>query len=449
LGLNLGGGTTLPGRVALKIKPDILSFLEEKFSQIILVTGVNGKTTTARMIAHGLSDGQIKIVQNRTGGNLLWGVVSTAIIAPRNSVALFEVDEAAIYQVVKFLKPNLVLFHNLGRDQLDRYGEIDNIWKKWAEIVKDLPKDTKIVLNADDPFTASLKRYAKGQVYLYGVSDTSVMSNFRPAYADARLCLECGSPLRYKKILISHSGYFYCPNCKFRRPTPTVSAGKVAILGNSSKMVIEAKRTRVILDVPLIGLFNAVNALAATTALMVLGLNLEKIAKKISTFSGAFGRFEKIKAGAKFLEIILIKNPAGATEVLREFQRRKAKRAGGINSVGVQPWHKIIVVGINDKLADGTDVSWLWDAEFELLSGQAAKFLTTGTRALDMALRLKYAGVPEKNICVESDLNKAIKLGLEKISEGETLPVLLTYTALLETKKILAKKGIGKHYWKD
>jgi len=465
---NLGGGTTLPGRVALRLCPNILARLGKKFTEVILVTGVNGKTTTARMIAHGLkkvepydcqgstldNSDERKIVQNRTGGNLLWGIVSCALSAQKNSVAVLEVDEAAIFQVVKFLKPDLVLFHNLGRDQLDRYGEIDNIWKKWVETVKNLSKECKIILNADDPFCASLGKFAKGKVFSYGVNDVSVMSSSRPAYADARLCLECGHPLKYKKILISHSGFFYCEKCKFKRLEPAVAAGKISVLENSSKMVVRAGKSGVVLSVPLVGLFNAVNALAAATTLMALGINLEKIAQKISTFSAAFGRFEKIKVGNKNIEIMLIKNPAGATEVLKEIKRTSGQADKRTDGVEVKPRHKVFVVGINDNLADGTDVSWLWDTEFELLSrlnldNRGQFFFTSGTRALDMALRLKYAGIAEENIQVQESLEKAILEGLAKISEGETLAVLLTYTAMLNVKTILAKKGFGKHYWKD
>ena len=428
--LNLGGGSAAPGLYALKLDPDLVKKLVSRISKNVVITGTNGKTTTSKMISHFASTQGLKVIRNHTGSNLERGIASTLVSKvhlvgglrshPVFDVGIWELDEAAFNTVAPKLNPKIVVFLNVFRDQLDRYGEIDSIIKKWAETLKKLPKDTIVLLNGDYANTKKLKSNFAGKVYQFGVKDYKIV----------------GEGILHKK----------------EKENLDFEAKNVKLNGlNGSRFSLIINHLSVIINLPLPGIYHIYDALAALATSKKLGLNLDKTIGSLKTFSPAFGRVEKFSVQSTRATlslqprrlhrkdngfIFLIKNPAGCTQVLETIapQMKTQDR---------------LLLALNDNLADGTDVSWIWDVEFEKLHGVGyrGQIVTSGTRAYDLALRLKYAGFDPKQIIVESELKKAFKEA--RIGLKGRLFVLPTYTAMLQLQGILAKSGVKKNYWEE
>ena len=433
-----GGGTTLPGRVLLRLAPDAISRLGSGLDRgVTLVSATNGKTTTAGMIAALLEAEGRDPVHNRAGSNMTWGI-ATALLEQEGSEGLFEVDEAWLPRVVAQLEPTLIVLGNLFRDQLDRYGEIEVLADEWARTVADRAGRTRFVLNADDPLIADLgrdteERPREGVVY-FGIDDPSqALPELQHAF-DAKHCRRCGHPYAYARAFVGHLGHYSCPNCGAERPAPDIAATRIDLHGmEGSTVAVRTPAGELSLDLPLPGLYNVYNALAAVAAGLALGVAEERIPAALAAARSAFGRVETVEVAGRRASILLVKNPAGTNEVLRTL---RLEDEGGLD----------LWIGLNDRIADGRDVSWIWDADFELLTGRVRRVTCAGTRAPEMALRLKYAGWPEEAIEVEPDIERSLDAALA--ATPERLFALPTYTALLELHRLLSSRGLTREFWR-
>ena len=436
-----GGGTTLPGRVLLRLEPETIARLGSGLERgATIVSATNGKTTTAGMIAAILAADGRRPVHNRAGSNMTWGV-ATALLEQRGEEGLFEVDEAWLPRVSEQLEPILIVLGNLFRDQLDRYGEMEALADEWARTVAAREGRTGFVLNADDPLIADLGRDPEGgerrrSVLYFGIEDSSqALPELQHAF-DAKHCRGCGHPYAYERAFVGHLGHYSCPNCGAERPRPEIAATAIELRGmDGSRVTVRVPGGEIELELPLPGLYNVYNALAAVAAGLRLGVAPERIAAALGEMRAAFGRVETIPVGGVPVSILLIKNPAGANEVLRTLLLES--REGG----EIDLW-----IALNDRIADGRDVSWIWDADFELLAGAVRRVVCTGTRAPEMALRLKYAGWDEERIEVVPGVGAALDAAVE--GSAGRLFALPTYTALLELRKLLSDRGLAEEFWR-
>ena len=437
-----GGGTTLPGRLLLRLDPDAISRLGDALGRgSTIISATNGKTTTAAMLSAALRAVGRTPVHNRAGSNMTWGV-ATALLEQRGDEGLFEVDEGWLPQIAAELDPRLIVLGNLFRDQLDRYGELERLADEWAELVARRAGHTEFALNADDPLIADLGRdrdlARRPGVTYFGIEDPSqALPEFQHAF-DAKHCRRCGAPYAYERAFVGHLGHYACPGCAADRPEPEVAATRIALEGMSgSRVTVRTPEGEVDFRLPLPGLYNVYNALAALAAAMRLGIAVADAVGALASMGAVFGRVETIRIGATDVSILLIKNPAGANEVLRTLLL-EAGADGGDH--GLDLW-----IALNDRIADGRDVSWVWDADFELLAGHVRGVLCAGTRAPEMAVRLKYAGLTPDSIVVEETIDRSFDRAVEQA--GSRLFALPTYTALLELRTMLARRGVARSYW--
>jgi UDP-N-acetylmuramyl tripeptide synthase len=422
----------------LRLSPNAIARLGKRLGGgSTIVSSTNGKTTTASMIAAILeADGRTP-VHNRAGSNMTWGV-ATALLEQRGEEGLFEVDEAWLPRVADQLEPRLIVLGNLFRDQLDRYGELERLADDWADLVDARTGQTEFALCADDPLIADLGRDAGGKrragVTYFGIDDVSqALPQLQHAH-DAKHCRRCGAPYAYLRAFVGHLGHYTCPDCDADRPEPEIAATRIVLHGISgSEVDVRVPGGEISLRLPLAGLYNVYNALAAVAAGLRLGVAPQRIASGLESVKAVFGRVETIEVDGVPVSILLIKNPAGANEVLRTLD---LERAGG----EIDLW-----IALNDRIADGRDISWVWDADFELLAGGVRRVTCSGTRAAEMALRLKYAGFPEYAIHVREDISSSLD---EAVAGADgRLFALPTYTALLELRTLLAKRGLAGDYW--
>jgi lipid II isoglutaminyl synthase (glutamine-hydrolysing) len=437
--LGRSGGTTAPGRLLLRLSPGALARMARDLDRgAVLVSATNGKTTTSAMIAAALTADGRHVVHNRAGSNMSWGVATALLDAGRepDQIGLFEVDEAWLPQVAQAVRPSLYLLANLFRDQLDRYGELELLADRWAALAAsedgDAERAPRFVLNADDPLVADLGRGRRGAVY-FGIEDDSQALPELQHAADSKHCRNCGHPYVYEAVYLGHMGRYRCPNCGRERPEPQVAATRVELHGMSGAQVeLRTPQGPLSLRLPLPGLYNVYNAIAAATTALELGVPLDRVGSSLEGFGGAFGRVETIAVGERELSILLVKNPAGANEVLRTLT---------LEDGSLDLW-----LALNDGIADGRDVSWIWDADFELLAGRIRRVTCSGTRAEEMALRLKYAGMNGAEIAVERDLDRSLDAALEAAPVAGRLYALPTYTALLELRDLLARRGLARRW---
>jgi lipid II isoglutaminyl synthase (glutamine-hydrolysing) len=434
-----GGGTTLPGRLLLRLAPDALSRLAISLEDgSTIVSATNGKTTTAGMIAAILrADGRAP-VHNRAGSNMSWGV-ATALLEQRGTEGLFEVDEAWLPAVAAELEPRLIVLGNLFRDQLDRYGELERLADEWAALVEARTGSTEFVLNADDPLVADAGRdragRRRGGVTYFGIDDPSVALPELEHAHDAKHCRRCGAAYVYERAFVGHLGHYTCPNCDADRPAPDVAATAVTLEGMSgSRLAVRTPQGELRARLPLPGLYNVYNAVAAIATALRLGVDLDAVGRGLETMRAVFGRVETIDVSGTPVSILLIKNPAGANEVLRTLRLESGER-------GIDLW-----LALNDRIADGRDVSWVWDADFELLADSVRTVTCAGTRAAEMAVRLKYAGWPVEAIEVVDAIPTSLDRALER-ADGR-LFALPTYTALLELRNLLADRDLAPEFWR-
>jgi UDP-N-acetylmuramyl tripeptide synthase len=428
-----GGGTTVPGKLLWKLDPGAVDRLAARLPRgSALISATNGKTTTAAMVAR-ILEPSVRLAHNRSGANLVSGVASALLAAREAELGLFEVDEAALPEVATRLNPRAISLGNLFRDQLDRYGELEALAKRWRGAVAELPAEAALVVNGDDPQVGDLASERPGST-VFGLDDPRHASAELQHAADSKWCVRCGTPYVYAAAYIGHLGDYRCPACGHARPHLHVRAREIELNGLESvsfELVAPEGSRRVELGVP--GLYNVYNALAAGALARALGASLDAIHAGLQGFSAAFGRFERISIGERSLLVLLIKNPAGANEVVRTLL------------TGAPP--RLLLVALNDEIADGRDVSWIWDVDFEPLLPGLQTLVASGGRAAELALRFRYGGLDEGAIELEPDLGRALDRGLELTPDGGELVVLPTYTAMLALQRILASRGLAKPYW--
>ncbi|NLX63446.1 MAG: Mur ligase family protein [Clostridiaceae bacterium] len=435
------GGTSLPGKIALRICPDIFNRLSDRF-RIIMITGTNGKTTTSRIIEGMLQKAGLKYVSNKSGANLASGIATTLISAlsltgkPVVRTALLETDEAAFRTLAPKLKPEMIVVTNFFRDQLDRYGELYTTLNNVREGIQGTP-ESKLILNADDSLCASLGQNIPNSVIYFGLGDKVYPEEYLIANADAAFCIHCKSRYEYLSTSFAHLGHFKCPNCGYERPAAQIECTQVLEYDNlSSTIEIKIPDGKITVKLALPGLYNIYNALAGTAAGHLLELKEEDLVYVLEGFECGFGRMETLSVDGRNLKMILVKNPTGFNQVLKYLMTQKDKCLVGF--------------AINDRLADGTDISWLWDVDFEILSSmqnKIRKFFVSGIRAEDMAVRLKYAGIPTDSIFIRHGEAQLIDSMMEASKENDTVYILPTYTAMLDIRKELKKRFNLKEFW--
>src|SRR5581483_9519254 len=399
---NFGNGSTWPGHIALKLNPHFISqILANSETKIILVAGTNGKTTVSAILKSILEKADKRVMYNQSGANLVNGVASVIIKTfsfekkIQWDFAIFEVDENTLPLILKEITPDIIVLLNLFRDQLDRYGEVRTIVANWQQALSKLDNKTTLVLNANDPQIAYLGSYTNLKSYYFGLNSKSTNANYQAS--DSLYCPNCNTKLVYKNIIYSHLGSFVCPTCKFKTP------------------LIDLKTTYF----PLAGTYNKFNALAASLAAKVAGMDPNSIKLGLMTFKPVFGRQEEINFKEKIVKLFLSKNPISFNQSYQT-----------IKSLGA----KNVLIVLNDRIPDGRDVSWIWDTQlFEI-----DKFNTlslSGDRVYDLALRVKYEGY--KDFAVYEKLEDALDKSLSKLDKNDVLYVLPTYSAMLEVRKYL------------
>jgi len=441
-----GGGTSLPGKVLMRLEPQAIRALAARLPQgSVAISATNGKTTTAAMVATILERHGTRLVHNRAGANMAGGIASTLLEAARGGgidgeLGLFEVDEFWLPQLAAELRPRALLLGNLFRDQLDRYGELETIADRWAEVVAGLPAETRLVLNADDPLIADLGR-ERAHVTYFGVEDDAMALPQMQHAADSKHCRRCGHAYTYEAVYLGHLGRYACPRCGAQRPAPQVVAREVRLNGthDAAFALQVGGGSPQAVQLPLPGLYNVYNALGAVALCHALGVPDAELVSGLGAVEAAFGRAETIELDGRPLSILLIKNPAGANEVLRTLALEAG--AGG-NSID-------LLAVLNDNVADGRDVSWVWDADFELLAGRVRRVTCAGTRAGELAVRLKYAGVEPDRLVVVPELERALdEARADDGDAAQPLYALPTYTALIALRELLARRGAAPEYWR-
>ena len=526
------GGTALPGLVAETLAPAFVPTVARQLPRgVALLTGTNGKTTTARMLAAILARDGTRFVHNAAGSNLSRGLASALaqrtgwrgrLRAADATLGLFELDEAAFVRAAPALRPRTATFLNLFRDQLDRYGEVDAVAQRWQAALAATPRPPQLILNADDPLVAGLGNAVSSPAAFYYGVDADVGAGLDAAEspaaehaADIRVCPTCGRSLEYRRRFYAHLGHFSCPDGHMARPVPAVRAVTVeprGIAGTELELlclppVVPAAVT-LRFFLPLGGLYNVYNALAATTTALALGVLPAVARESLTTFTAAFGRMEQVALDGRTVYLALAKNPTGLNQVVR-LLAAEADRTGPLS----------LLIALNDLDADGRDVSWIWDADLEELAppGRVRTVVVSGRRAADLALRLKYAGIaapatagvppvrqsispsqetftkssflpppssfppppssfprkreskhrlpqvggaegshrppatdhrPLTEVVVERDLGLALDQAVQRTPAGGTLHVVPTYTALLELRGLLTRRGALRPYWR-
>lgn len=424
--LRLGAGSVLPGTIAYRIQPKILSLLSRQLKcGTIAIAGTNGKTTTSLLLKQILERSGYKVAHNSAGANLINGLI-TALCANATfsgrlpaDYAILEIDENIIPKAIPSIQPKLILCLNLFRDQLDRYGEVDTIGYRWQKSISQLSPDTIMVLNGDDPTLAYLgarlvEESGWHNVNFFGLTEPDKYLAEMPHAVDAIYCPSCGHPLNYKGFYLSHLGDFNCDNCGFSKP-------KLAINSQEWSQI-------------LIGVYNKYNTLAASVSAQSLGIGRAAIAETIDTFQAAFGRAEELEFAGKKVRILLSKNPVGMNETIR-----------AVSDIQQVQGASTTLLVLNDRTPDGTDVSWIWDVDMENLVKLRGTIVVSGDRVYDMALRIYYSQpdlANKVNLIVEEDLQSAISTALEKTPSDRTLHIVPTYSAMLEVREILTGRKI-------
>ncbi len=432
------GGTAMPGRWALKLCPNLLSILARGV-KTVAITGTNGKTTTARMIDQGFDDAHLSYFANRSGANLISGITTEFVMNAtlfgkcRKEYAVIECDEAAAVKVFPQLRPGVVLVTNLFRDQLDRYGEVTHTLENIRKALDSIPEPVTVLLNADCSLTSSL-RDGKHTYRFFGIDKGAVPSAEKSELSDASHCIRCKTEYEYDYITYGHLGGYRCPKCGYRRAQTDFAVTDVAAQrADGSSVVIRAGGERRLAEVNLPALYNVYNAIGAVAAMSEMGLSLEQAVAAVARFKCGFGRMENFALGKAGAKVMLVKNPAGCNQVLDFLQNIGEKF--------------VLVICLNDRGADGTDISWIWDAGFEKLgnlAGRLERVIVSGDRAPDMAVRVKYAGIDPRFVSLERDYEKLVTA-----LEAEERPIYMipTYTAMLELREVLIRHCGGDEFW--
>lgn len=424
--LKLGAASVLPGEISRRLHPRLLPLLFEQVKHgVILIVGTNGKTTTSLLLSKILEDQGFKVTHNSSGANLINGLITALLVDSKltgkleTDYVILEIDENILPLVLQDCQPNYLLALNLFRDQLDRYGEVDTIARRWQQAIAPLPSSTTIILNADDPTLNYLGQQLTQKLLFFGLNEPELYLEEIPHAVDSIYCPSCGHLLDYQGVYLSHLGDYQCPSCNFVK----------------SDLAIQSSKWEQIL----IGVYNKYNTVAAAVLAKDLGISYEQISASSKNFKAAFGRAEELAIGNKQVRILLSKNPVGMNETIRAVVRD----ADSSNSSSYVP---VTLLILNDRIPDGTDVSWIWDVDTETLTKNGGKLIVSGDRAYDMALRLKYSEANEHNsafeLIVQDNLPEAIAKALELTPENSSLNILPTYSAMLDVRENLLGRKI-------
>lgn len=468
--LKLGGGSAYSGLLALKIHPNLIADIAKRFSMgVIAITGTNGKTTTSKHLSKIILESKVKIVSNHSGSNLARGIAAALIEKssflgkPRGDIGLFEIDEATMPAMVPALNPKIVLVTNIFRDQLDRYGELDKTAEIIATSLSGL-KTATVILNADDPRVCALyiKVPENSQVLFFGLKENNVRGNdannsysqnswryirqFNNEHAhsnsphrvqsfDSKGCVFCGRELEFSQRYFAHMGDYSCPGCNFTRPDAKFTASEICLKGvESSRVRLSSGNGSIEINLNLPGIYNIYNALSAFAAAKSLGIPDDAIGRSLEKSTAAFGRTEKLVFNDRKVCLFLTKNPTGMSQV--------------IETLKLDDKQKSLLICLNDNYADGIDISWIWDVDIEEIDEFAKSIVCSGTRAHDMALRIKYAGYDFNRIDIVNKIMPAFLRAAYRIDNNDTLYVLATYTAMLELRKHLTSCGSVPAFWR-
>jgi len=444
--LGRGGGTALPGLVAGAVAPGLIESLAGQLGAgLVTVTGTNGKTTTAHLLSAIAERAELLPLANSSGSNLERGLVSAYVDASGRGgtvaeaarrLGVFEVDEGALPALWPRLRPTVAVFLNLFRDQLDRYGEVDSVAEGWTRMLAIRPfgESPVLVLNADDPSIAQLAEEAPGRVVTFGIADRGV-GRTRDHAADARFC-RCGGRFAYDAVFMGHVGLWRCDRCDRARPRPDVVAHEVRLGPDETVVHIGIAGHDTELLLPLAGLYSVYNALAAAAAAHALGIRGGLIAESLAAAAPVFGRQERFEIDGREVRMLLAKNPTGLNEVLRVLE---------ISAGGAADGPLTLLAMLNDGIQDGRDVSWIYDADIELLASREIALVCSGDRADDLALRFALAGIEPR--AVEPDPERALAVALEATPPGGRLDIVPTYTAMLTMRAMLAERAGVAPYW--
>lgn len=416
-------GTSFPGVVAFKVDKTFLADAT-KFcsSDIITVTGTNGKTTTSGFIANILKTNRKNVLHNQKGANMPQGIATALALGvnPFKNTDYFvlENDEAYLSRVYEQIKADYLVVTNLFHDQSDRYGDVNVTARKIKDAIEKNP-DLTIFLNADDPMLKSL--YTQNTT-TYGFENIELVDDRISTTQVENLFCTCGGELSYTKVFYGHIGHYSC-TCGYSRPTPDIVAdAKISVEKTLLSVRYEDKIFDFSISVP--GVYNAYNALAAISLALKLGISPDVIQRSFDTYKSVFGRAQKIKIKGKNAFVQLIKNPAGASEAIRTVCNDKDSK---------------LLIAVNDAYSDGRDMSWLWDSNFEVFENYNDVIFASGSRAYDLALRIKYSGYDWSKIKIEPNIPVALTSALAELKDGETLHILPCYTALTEIQNFLKK----------
>ena len=444
--LRAGGGTSFAGKVALRIDPRVLGKVAAASdARTVIVTGSNGKTTTCRMLAAMAQAGGLTVTQNRSGSNLLQGVVSAAVrgtdLRGRMDAQLFllEVDEATVRLVTPEVPPGTFLITNIFRDQLDRFGELYAMAKGLEAVIEALPASATVVLNGDDPLVASLAPGARARRVYFGIRADTAGSQVPEHAADTIRCVRCQQPLSYQAVHLSHLGDYQCPGCGNARPDLDVAVTSVRPSEAGSEITVQTPAGTFPLQVPLPGLHNVYNAAAALAGWTALHpprpLEPAEAQRAMAGLRPAFGRLEEIQAGERRVVLAFVKNPTAYNATLREVLRR--------------PGRKHVLAAHSNTVVDGEDFAWLWDVDLEQLVPQLASLVASGTRAEEVALRFKYAGADPAVVRVLPSRPAGLQAALAATPPGESLYIFAGYTPMRELRSLMQRRGWVAPSWKE
>ena len=441
----IGGGTSLPGMIARRIDPNVLkSVVGASKAKKIVITGSNGKTTTARMTATIADFSGQRVSHNRTGSNMLQGVTSVAVnfadVFGRldSDVLLFEIDEGTIPLAVPEIQPDVVVITNIFRDQLDRYGELYAVANALDKMLESLPATSTILLNGNDPQVANFGQNAKAKRLYFGLEATNIGTPVPEQSADIIRCILCQEDLQYEVAYMSHLGLYRCPNCGYTLPKLDFAATTIKLAADGegpSQVTLRTPKGEMTLEIPLPGIHNVYNATAAIGAAMAADLDLEKAPAAIASMRPAFGRLEKIQAGDQTIYLAFVKNPTSFNLMLRLIKQHSTEK------------HALIVA--SNTVVDGEDFAWLWDVDLEEIAPDIRDIVCSGGKAEELAMRLKYADIPTDHISIVHEREAALDAALKNAGPGGTLYIMASYTPTNELRRIMQKRGWVKHFWEE
>lgn len=431
----------------MQIDPEVVSKIARKLPNgAVVVAGTNGKTTASRMIADIIEASGLKVIHNRSGSNLARGVAATFVQQssltgePDGQIAVIESDEAALPEILRLVQPRLLVLNNLFRDQLDRYGELDTVGQKWKAAFAKLPPTTRLIVDVDDPTLANITGDLAAPRTTFGLTAPEHKLAALPHAADAAICRKCGADLSYTELYLGHLGDWVCMSCGVARPKLDVVGSDIRLDAMASLTMTVASEQQMLQDVTVQvpGIYNAYNVTAAVATGFALNIPSATIRKALGQFQSPFGRAERVNFDGREISIALVKNPVGFNEVLRTI-------TGGGSELAAPT-----LIVINDEFADGRDVSWLWDVDFEMLASGKLPIATAGIRGPDMANRLKYAGVDESRLIpLEGRIDQALTAFLEKTKGAAEVSILPTYTAMLAVREALGNAGAVDRFWEE